>query len=85
MPFGEYIPARGLLSRVVNLSQVPADAVPGTGPGLLRSGGNQLGVVISYEVFFLIAPAPRSSPAVKCCCYPPTPRPTPVKTCPPKR
>ena len=52
VPFGEYIPARGLLSRVVNLSQVPADAVPGTGPGLLRSGGNQLGVVISYEVFF---------------------------------
>jgi len=52
VPFGEYIPARGLLSRVVNLSQVPADAVPGHGPGLLHSGANQLGVIISYEVFF---------------------------------
>jgi len=52
VPFGEYIPARGLLSRVVNLAQVPADAVPGHGPGLLHSGAHQLGVIISYEVFF---------------------------------
>lgn len=52
VPFGEYIPARGLFGKVADLSLVPADAVPGRGPGLLRSPLGPLGVTISYEVFF---------------------------------
>ncbi|WP_255362595.1 apolipoprotein N-acyltransferase [Blastococcus aurantiacus] len=53
VPFGEYIPARGLFERVSDMTAlVPRDAVPGRGPGLLRTPAGPLGVVISYEVFF---------------------------------
>jgi apolipoprotein N-acyltransferase len=52
VPFGEYVPARSLLERFVDLSQVPYDEAPGHGAGLLRLGGLKLGVAISYEVFF---------------------------------
>jgi apolipoprotein N-acyltransferase len=53
VPFGEYIPARGLVSRLSGLTAlVPRDAIPGAGPGLLSTPTGPLGVVISYEVFF---------------------------------
>lgn len=52
VPFGEYVPWRGLLSHLVNLSAVPRDAIPGHGPGLLRTPAGPLGVMISYEVFY---------------------------------
>lgn len=53
VPFGEYIPARGLFERISDMtSLVPRDATPGRGPGLLRTPAGPLGVVISYEVFF---------------------------------
>ena len=52
VPFGEYVPGRGLIRRVADLSAVPRDAIPGRGPGLLRTGAGRLGVLISYEVFF---------------------------------
>jgi len=53
VPFGEYIPARGLFERVSDMTAlVPRDAIPGRGPGLLRTPAGPLGVVISYEVFF---------------------------------
>lgn len=53
VPFGEYIPARGLFESVSDMtSLVPRDAIPGSGPGLLRTPAGPLGVVISYEVFF---------------------------------
>lgn len=53
VPFGEYIPARGLFERLSDMtSLVPRDAIPGRGPGLLRTPAGPLGVVISYEVFF---------------------------------
>jgi apolipoprotein N-acyltransferase len=52
VPFGEYVPARALVDRVADLSAVPRDAVPGRGPGLLRTGAGRLGVLVSYEVFF---------------------------------
>ncbi|MBA2609320.1 MAG: apolipoprotein N-acyltransferase [Actinobacteria bacterium] len=52
VPFGEYVPARGLINRLADLSAVPRDAFPGTGPGLLLTRHVELGVVISYEVFF---------------------------------
>ncbi|CCH87085.1 putative Apolipoprotein N-acyltransferase [Modestobacter italicus] len=53
VPFGEYIPARGLFERVSDMTAlVPRDAVPGRDPGLLETPAGRLGVVISYEVFF---------------------------------
>ncbi|MGH9101812.1 MAG: apolipoprotein N-acyltransferase, partial [Acidimicrobiales bacterium] len=52
VPFGEYIPWRSVLGQIFNLEAVPRDAIPGTGPGLLRTPAGPLGVMISYEVFF---------------------------------
>ena len=53
VPFGEYIPARGLFERLSDMTAlVPRDAIPGRGPGLLDTAAGPLGVVISYEVFF---------------------------------
>ena len=53
VPFGEYIPARGLFESLSDMTAlVPRDAIPGSGPGLLRTPAGPLGVVISYEVFF---------------------------------
>jgi apolipoprotein N-acyltransferase len=52
VPFGEYVPARTLIDKVADLSAVPRDARAGDGPGLLRTPAGDLGVVISYEVYF---------------------------------
>jgi apolipoprotein N-acyltransferase len=54
VPFGEYVPLRGLLDAVgAPVDQVPHDAVAGTGPAILDlPDGTRLGVVISWEVFF---------------------------------
>ncbi|WP_241038545.1 apolipoprotein N-acyltransferase [Blastococcus litoris] len=53
VPFGEYIPARGLFEQLSDMTAlVPRDAVPGRGPGLLETPAGPLGVVISFEVFF---------------------------------
>jgi apolipoprotein N-acyltransferase len=52
VPFGEYIPARGLFERLADLSDVPRDATVGRGPAVLDTPAGRLGVVISYEVFF---------------------------------
>ena len=53
VPFGEYIPARALFESLSDMTGlVPRDAIPGRGPGLLRTAAGPLGVVISYEVFF---------------------------------
>jgi apolipoprotein N-acyltransferase len=52
VPFGEYVPARGLFDRIADLSAVPRDALVGTGPAVLDTPAGRLGVVISYEVFF---------------------------------
>ena len=52
VPFGEYVPGRSLIDRVADLSAIPRDAVPGKHPGLLHSEAGDLGVVISFEVFF---------------------------------
>ncbi len=52
VPFGEYVPARGLVSHLADISAVPRDAIAGQGRrGLLTRAGD-LGVLISYEVFF---------------------------------
>src|SRR5205807_9327393 len=52
VPFGEYVPLRGLVRHLADLSAVPRDARPGRGPGLLRTPAGPLGVLVSYEVFF---------------------------------
>jgi apolipoprotein N-acyltransferase len=53
VPFGEYIPARGLFELISEMTAlVPRDAIPGRGPGSLATPAGALGVVISYEVFF---------------------------------
>ena len=52
VPFGEYIPFRSLVEKVADVSAGPRDAEVGRGPGLLRTPAGDLGVVISYEVFF---------------------------------
>jgi apolipoprotein N-acyltransferase len=52
VPFGEYVPLRGFLERLVDLSVLPRDAVAGKGPGILRTPAGDFGVAISYEVFF---------------------------------
>lgn len=52
VPFGEYVPGRNLIEKVADLSAIPRDAVAGSGPGLLRTPAGDLGVLISYEVFF---------------------------------
>lgn len=53
VPFGEYIPARALLSRLTDATAlVPKDAIVGRGTARLRLPQATVGVVISYEVFF---------------------------------
>ena len=53
VPFGEYIPARAVLSRLTDATAlVPKDAIPGRGTALLNLPQGPVGVVISYEVFF---------------------------------
>ena len=52
VPYGEYIPFRGLVKHLANLSAVPRDAIAGHGPGVLNTDAGRLGVAISYEVFF---------------------------------
>jgi apolipoprotein N-acyltransferase len=52
VPFGEYVPFRGLFSHLANLAAVPRDAIPGHGTGLMRTPSGPLGILVSYEVFF---------------------------------
>jgi len=52
VPFGETVPWRSLVERLADTSAVPRDVVPGRGPGLLATPAGDLGVVISFEVFF---------------------------------
>jgi apolipoprotein N-acyltransferase len=52
VPFGEYVPYRGLFSHLADLSAVPRDAVPGRASGALTTPAGRLGIMVSYEVFF---------------------------------
>jgi apolipoprotein N-acyltransferase len=52
VPYGEYIPFRGLVKHFANLDAVPRDALAGHGPPVLNTAAGRLGVSISYEVFF---------------------------------
>ncbi|MEV6977306.1 apolipoprotein N-acyltransferase [Kitasatospora sp. NPDC093806] len=50
VPFGEYIPARGLLGGLGNLQLIPRDFSPGTGATLLTAGQVRMADVICFEV-----------------------------------
>ena len=52
VPFGEYIPFRSLIRRVADLSAVPRDAATSDDEPILSVPPGDLGVMISYEVFF---------------------------------
>ena len=52
VPFGEYIPWRGFVEHLANLSDVPEDAIAGHGNGVLHTPVGRLGTMVSYEVFF---------------------------------
>ena len=54
VPFGEYMPLRGVLAAIgAPVDQVPKDAVRGRDPArIVLPDGTELGVMISFEVFF---------------------------------
>lgn len=49
VPFGEYVPLRGLLGFIPQLDQVPRDMISGTEPVVFPIGDDLLGSVISFE------------------------------------
>ncbi len=53
VPFGEYVPLRGLLEAFgAPVDQVPSDAIAGRDPAVVTAAGVRLGTMISWEVFF---------------------------------
>jgi apolipoprotein N-acyltransferase len=53
VPFGEYVPMRGLLERIAGGAGFPArDAIEGTEPAVLHTEAGTYAVVVSWEVFF---------------------------------
>lgn len=52
VPFGEYVPARGALERFVDLSQVPYDAVKGSGASYVEFDDTRAATAISFEGLF---------------------------------
>ena len=49
VPFGEYVPLRGLLDFIPQLDRVPRDMIRGDGPVTFRAEQGTIGSVISYE------------------------------------
>ena len=53
VPFGEYIPFRGILATLIGrFDRIPRDFVPGSTPGNLDIGGVAVGNVICFEVAY---------------------------------
>lgn len=52
VPFGEFVPLRGLLEAVSGTDLPARDVLAGTGPAVLDTSVGRLGVGISWEVFF---------------------------------
>jgi len=51
VPFGEYVPFRGLIERVAPDFLPSNDAKPGTGPAIIETGVGRAAISISWEVF----------------------------------
>lgn len=52
VPFGEYVPARGIVERLIQIDQVPYDAVQGTAQPVLEVAQHKAAVAVSYEALF---------------------------------
>lgn len=53
VPFGEYIPFRGVLTKVIGrLEQIPRDFAPGDRAGVLRIGSTSIGDLMCFEVAY---------------------------------
>lgn len=52
VPFGEFVPLRGLIGGIPPFTRVPRDMIPGRGPVILDAGDVELGTVISFEGAF---------------------------------
>lgn len=52
VPFGEYVPMRGLIEPLAGGTLPPRDQVPGGGVAVLHTPGGPMAVVVSWEVFF---------------------------------
>lgn len=52
VPFGEFVPLRGLLEKVVGDALPARDVRPGTGAPVLATPVGPIGVAISWEIFF---------------------------------
>ena len=51
VPFGEFVPLRGLIEAVAPDFLPSNDAKPGTGPAIIETGVGRAGISISWEVF----------------------------------
>ncbi len=52
VPFGEYVPYRSIIEHLANLSDIPRNAIPGHGSGMITTPAGRFGVTICYDVFF---------------------------------
>jgi apolipoprotein N-acyltransferase len=52
VPFGEYVPLRGLLEKLAGDALPSRDAISGSGPATLDTPAGRMGVSISWEIFF---------------------------------
>lgn len=52
VPFGEYLPLRGLMTRLSSYAEQAGNFVPGTGNGVVEIGGVPVAVATCYEVAF---------------------------------
>jgi apolipoprotein N-acyltransferase len=67
VPFGEYVPFRGLLTRfITRLDRVPRDFAAGHRPGVLQLGPVRVGDVICFEVAYdnLVTDVARADPGL---------------------
>jgi apolipoprotein N-acyltransferase len=52
VPFGEYVPWRSFFKHLANLKDIPRDAIPGDGSGMIATPAARAAVLVSFEVFF---------------------------------
>jgi apolipoprotein N-acyltransferase len=52
VPFGEYVPLRGIVEPFAGGALPPREVLPGTGPAVLETPLGPIGISISWEIFF---------------------------------